>query len=348
MMTRFSFQARLKFASLIVAALFGAACGRQEASKLSGQSQGITTEEPSSSNTACLAGVAECRGYIVYGNGGKIEYYRNFSISEPNAQITRAAILIHSANRAASVHYDWLAKTAVSAQKAESALIIVPKFKVVDDFPDNYDLYWEMWPWGEDSKNEFMTPISTFTAVDQIIEKLADKTIFPNLETVVVSGYSAGGQFVQRYALANKIHEKMSRQGVAIEYIAGAPSSYVYLDKNRPVTESEACPDYDDYGYGLTKLYPYFEGRSSGEMIRSFGKRNVTFLTGVDDVLPDWLDLSCAAMRQGKDRYDRFLKYADYTRELLPEAKHQFYSAPGRAHTLDVFLDPRAQEVYWE
>jgi hypothetical protein len=41
--------------------------------------------------------------------------------------------------------------------------------------------------------------------LDEMLLALADRTVFPNLARVVVSGHSAGGQIVQRYALFSKL-----------------------------------------------------------------------------------------------------------------------------------------------
>lgn len=56
--------------------------------------------------------------------------------------------------------------------------------------------------------------------------------VFPHLKAIVVSGHSAGGQYVTRYEMANQIHDTL---GVPITYVVSNPSSYAYLDPERPV-----------------------------------------------------------------------------------------------------------------
>jgi pimeloyl-ACP methyl ester carboxylesterase len=73
--------------------------------------------------------------------------------------------------------------------------------------------------------------LTSFDFADEILRKLAAKKAFPNLKAIVISGHSAGGQFVARYAMANQIHEKL---GVPVSYIVANPSSYAYLDETRP------------------------------------------------------------------------------------------------------------------
>jgi hypothetical protein len=40
--------------------------------------------------------------------------------------------------------------------------------------------------------------LRSFDFADELLRKLARKEIFPNLEAIVISGHSAGGQFVTR------------------------------------------------------------------------------------------------------------------------------------------------------
>ena len=56
--------------------------------------------------------------------------------------------------------------------------------------------------------------------VDEILRKLAKKDSFPNLKAIVVAGHSAGGQFVNRYEMSNKIHETL---GVPVKYVDRQP-----------------------------------------------------------------------------------------------------------------------------
>src|ERR1039458_10060354 len=73
--------------------------------------------------------------------------------------------------------------------------------------------------------------LTSFDFTDEILRKLAKKDIFPNLKAIVVSGHSAGGQYVDRYAMANTVHDNL---GVPVTYVVSNPSSYAYLDNTRP------------------------------------------------------------------------------------------------------------------
>ena len=74
--------------------------------------------------------------------------------------------------------------------------------------------------------------LSSFDFVDEILRKLANKTMFPNMKAIVVAGHSAGGQFANRYEMSNKIHDTL---GVPITYVVANPSSYAWPDAVRPL-----------------------------------------------------------------------------------------------------------------
>ena len=210
---------------------------------------------------------------------------------------------------------------------------------------------------------------------------------YPSLRTIVVAGHSAGGQIVQRYALASGL---WPRAGVAIRYFPANPSSYTYLTSLRPEQRSPwscegfcdnttllhrnwsfarpappavaACPYFDAYGYGLSgHLPPYLAARGVAAMVRAFGQRSVTFLSGSSDVCDEpfmrkahctpgcdpydgGLDTSCEAYLQGKCRMHRAHAYAQYTRLLYAgAAPHRLVAIPDVGHSgCAVFQSPAA------
>ncbi len=77
-------------------------------------------------------------------------------------------------------------------------------------------------------------PISSFAALDAILAKLADRTLFPDLTTIVVAGHSGGGQVVQRYAILGQGEAAPIAAGIAVRYVVANPSSYAYFSADRP------------------------------------------------------------------------------------------------------------------
>src|SRR5438874_13794068 len=99
--------------------------------------------------------------------------------------------------------------------------------------------------------------------MDEILRHLSRKEIFPNLKFIVLAGHSAGGQYVTRYEMANRLHETL---GVPIAYVVANPSSYAYLDPSRPAADgaefrafgdSRNCTTYDRWPYGLQNRTGY-------------------------------------------------------------------------------------------
>ena len=87
-----------------------------------------------------------------------------------------------------------------------------------------------------------------------------------------MSGHSAGGQFVTRYQMANRVHDTL---GVPVRYVVANPSSYAYPDALRPVINpgetgdpsgtafrpfrERSCVSYDRWPYGLADRSGYAE-----------------------------------------------------------------------------------------
>src|SRR5208283_3829016 len=105
--------------------------------------------------------------------------------------------------------------------------------------------------------------ITSFDLTDEILRRLASRKAFPNLQAIVVSGHSAGGQYAERYAMSNTVHEKL---GVPVAYVVSNPSSYAYLDATRPNADGSGfepyadrgnCTTYDRWPYGLQSRSGY-------------------------------------------------------------------------------------------
>jgi hypothetical protein len=85
--------------------------------------------------------------------------------------------------------------------------------------------------------------ISSFGAIDALVERLCDRKRFPNLRRIVVIGHSAGGQFVHRWALSSNswlfgngqfAHRYAPGADLPnVRVIAANPRSFAYLDNRR-------------------------------------------------------------------------------------------------------------------
>lgn len=94
--------------------------------------------------------------------------------------------------------------------------------KYAAHWPHHYD-----WMYGLDQG-----PISSFSAVDQVMGRLLSKRRYPNLQKITILGHGGGGQFVHRYAVANNVDGTSG--AVAIKYVVANPSTLLFLSDERP------------------------------------------------------------------------------------------------------------------
>ena len=144
------------------------------------------------------------------------------------------------------------------------------------------------------------TALSSYDVVDRIFALFGDRRRFPNLKKVVLTGFSAGGQFVGRYAAVGKGNV---REGVKIAYAAMAPSTELRLDLEVR------------WHYGLKGRPRYAATLTEEDIMRNLSSRRVWRGCGSKDVLGrphTALDSCPEAMAQGANRFDRFRKFESY------------------------------------
>jgi hypothetical protein len=175
----------------------------------------------------------------------------------------------------------------------------------------------------------------------------------------VVIGHSAGGQFVNRYQMANHVHERL---GVPVAYVVSNPSSYAYLDALRPsssafpaniaaeppgytlppsddppppfveFSDRRNCTTYDRWPYGLQNREGYTAKIADDQLRKQLAARQTTYLLGGLDILPLFgFDGSCSAMAQGPTRLARGLAFARYVNDKYG-AQHKSVVVPACGH----------------
>ncbi len=199
--------------------------------------------------------------------------------------------------------------------------------------------------------------LSSFDFVDEILHKLANKSMFPNLKGIVVTGHSAGGQFVTRYEMSNRVHETL---GVPVSYVVANPSSYAWPDATRATPTDDAapanaqaawnseaphtkfsygpfdaskCQNYDHWPFGLESRTGGYTAKMTDEQLKKqLVSRPTTYLLGQVDTLPlGGFDSSCSAMAQGATRRARGEAFAKFVNEQLG-AKHAIQIVPECGH----------------
>ncbi len=279
--------------------------------------------------------------------------YRSHPLDARNERVRRALIMVHGTNRNADHYFSTAVGAAFLAGALDDTVVISPRIASAagschDTLAPN-EVSWsctgDSWRSGGSSVSN--PDLTSFDFVDQILKQLATKNTFPNMRAIVVAGHSAGGQFVARYQMANRVHETL---GVPVTYVVANPSSYAWPDATRPTAtddgtpenakaawnletvhakfsygpfDASACPNYNRWPAGLENRSGGYTAKISDDQLKKqLVSRPTTFLFGQVDVLPlGGFDSSCPAMAQGATRRARGEAYVKYIDEQLG-AKH--------------------------
>lgn len=221
--------------------------------------------------------------------------------------------------------------------------------------------YWSAngWVIGHNSRTDPHAPrahrISSFAVIDELVKQALAS--FPNLESAVIGGFSAGGQFANRYAAGNRVHPLLEAAGVKLRYVVAAPSSYLYFCENRLIAREPArfgpvnaeaanCDEFHTYRLGTRGLNEYMRATGPEQLAANYAARDVDYVCGGDDDERADRDLAkgCGARLQGTHRLDRMLVYRDYLEfRFGAEAAslHRVHVVPGVAHgSLPLFANP--------
>jgi pimeloyl-ACP methyl ester carboxylesterase len=281
---------------------------------------------------------------VVYGGGpSRSLIYRTHSLDQKNDRITRALIIVHGMNRDADNYFLSAAAAAFLAGALEDTAVIAPRFasnaggSCRDTLAPN-EVSWPCDAWRSGGASPTAEKLTSFDFTDEILRKLAAKKAFPNLQAIVVTGHSAGGQYAARYSMGNTVHETL---GVPVTYVVSNPSSYPYLDATRPNAEGSGfgrfgdernCTTYNQWPYGIQNRTGYTARESDDQLRKQLASRPVIYLLGELDTLPlGGFDNSCPAMAQGPSRLARGQAWTRYVNEKFG-AKHQAVVVPMCGH----------------
>jgi len=295
---------------------------------------------------ACIAASTSCTEWVTF-NGGPSRslVYRTYSLETRNTGITRAFILVHGAGRDADSYFRTAVAAAFLGDALENTIVVSPRFASNDirncrDTLASNEVSWscsgDSWRSGGIAISD--EKLTSYDFTDEILRKLARKDVFPNLKAIVVAGHSAGGQYVTRYEMANKVHDSL---GVPVTYVVSNPSSYAYLDALRPTGDSvdfrpfndgRNCTTFDHWPYGLLNRTGYTGKIPDEQLKKQIAARPVTYLLGEIDILPlGGFDSSCPAMAQGPTRLARGQAFVKYINQKYG-AHHQAIIVPLCGH----------------
>ena len=293
----------------------------------------------------CTRATPECTEWVNLGGQAHALIYRTYPVDKRNEKVTRALVVIHGAGRDADNYFRTGLAAAFLASALDDTIVIAPRFASNDgrgckDTLAANEINWscsgDSWRSGGVSASN--KELTSYDLMDEILRRLARKEVFPNLKAIVVSGHSAGGQYVTRYEMANQVHDKL---GVPIAYVVSNPSSYAYLDPERPTDanselrpfgDARNCTTYDNWPYGLKNRGGYTAKLSDDQLKQQLASRSVTYLLGELDILPlGGFDSSCPAMAQGPTRLARGQSFVTYVNTKY-KAQHKAIVIPLCGH----------------
>ncbi len=206
----------------------------------------------------------------------------NFSsVAVADARVTRAVVFLHGVDGEANAAYCKALAAASEHGGAERTLIVAPWFGdeqvslsawSSSSSGGGLSAYWQNFSWieGADAASPPLRYTTAFDALDSLIVAL-NRTAggaFPNLERVVVVGFSAGAQLGVRHAFFS------GRPALTARYVLSDASDWLYFSSDRPAAACRAlrdtgaehtcarftppptgsCESFDDYKYGIDAL----------------------------------------------------------------------------------------------
>jgi hypothetical protein len=278
-------------------------------------------------------------------NSAFLTYYQNHQDSvSPN--IENLIITVSGSERNAETYLKTMDAITKKLQVNEKTLIIAPHFKINGDVIAAKEMVYSYEGWWIGDQTLLPNKLnSSFDSIDVLIKKYSDKKRFPKLKNVILTGHSAGGHLVQRFALGTRLNE--AKLGVNIKFVVSNPGTYVYLNDKRWKNDELKVPlrpscQYNRYKYGLDNLNPYMSRTTISLMIESYLKRDVTYFLGEKDV--GNVEQSCEAQFQGANRFVRGRNFKAFMDQEFPRHGHEMVVVPGIGHTQHGMYNSREAE----
>lgn len=300
----------------------------------------------------CTAVAAACAHWVSLGPSARSMVYATYPLGIANDRITRALVVVHGGGRDPSGAFRGGVVAATLAQRLQDTIVIAPRFAsnqgACSDRLDSMEVGWGC---GEGSSGGWRAGdvavshpgVNSFELMDTLLRQLSSRDLFPHLEAITVAGFSAGGQYVNRYASVNRVHDELKQ---SVTYVVGSPSSFLYPDPLRPQTDGSIkpyadarnCTTYNRWAFGLADRTGYAAQLSDEQLLRQLVSRPVTYLVGeLENPGSPALDRSCPAMAQGDSRLSRAEAFFAHITGKYG-ARHKMMVVPECGHNLRCVL----------
>ncbi len=262
----------------------------------------------------CVSAGGECLQSFTLPGGGRVAFYASFPLFLEDARwknLQHAVIVLHGQNRDGDLYFSYLTTALKQGSFQDNTILIAPDFKNSAEAQAG-ELYWTSTSWrdGQSSLTPGLQSLSSFAIVDQLVERLADKTYFPALKNVLITGHSSGGLFVQLYAAANSLETKYP--GLKFSYGAANTQYYYYPDDMRfdegkgQFVQPANCPAFNYWPMGIANRPAYVNAIPKDTLNARLLQRNIAYLlgngTGADPTLNT---TDCEATWLGASRFKR-------------------------------------------
>ncbi|TVQ53068.1 MAG: alpha/beta fold hydrolase [Phycisphaerales bacterium] len=288
----------------------------------------------------------------------RLPYISQPALGQGTDRITHVLVNVHGTFRNAELYHRVSRMVAARSGRGATTLLITPQFPMAADLRasglDDDIAFWTNagWKRGDQSRSTSdlrrSESISSYAALERMLVSIAEQ--YGSLERIVIVGHSAGGQYANRFAASNRVHDWLGERGIEVHYIVSNPSSYVYFCDHRlldpengtfgPVPQSirERCPSFNHYTRGSERLNRYMSRVGLARLREQYAARSVTYIMGAEDNDPEgaYLDRSCGALLQGPHRLARAQTYHDYLAYRLGEEvheRHRLYVLEGVGHS---------------
>lgn len=150
--------------------------------------------------------------------------------------------------------------------------------------------------------------VSSYYALDILIKYFDNKTIFPNMQQIVIAGHSLGAQTTQRYAAMGLTLSTKS----PVSYYVANPDSFAWWSESRPL-DTSACPTYDVWRYGVTNYSvectynAAFSLSGRANILAQYNSRQIAYARGTLDDGDD--SSTCSPYSTGANRNERFFNF---------------------------------------
>ena len=252
---------------------------------------------PLISSTVCVLASNEYSLPVKHSGGRAVRYFSDHELDAVDGDSEYAVVMVHGVsggNDDCTQRVRRIVNDDSSSDKIYFVAPCFPTLSMLNDIERNRIVYWNENQWQAGNDSPVALDLSPYDVLDAIFTNLNDVRLYPKLKHVLFCGYSAGAQVVSRYMAVSRIK---ARDGLAFSFAAGAPSSWLFLDKNAP------------WHYGFNKKNRYASGLSNDAIIKNIRSRHIVCFCGTADTGTKNLSMNPSAMKQGPNRYERFKNF---------------------------------------